>query len=82
MLSTDWRDRIVRHPDILVGKPAIEGTRLSIELILGRLAQGWTHEMMLEVYPQLGCEDILASLSFAADRMRKESHTLLDSLAT
>lgn len=77
----DWRERIVCDPDILVGKPAVKGTRLSVELILGWLARGWTHEMLLESYPQLERDDILAVLAFAADKMREESYTLLDNPA-
>lgn len=74
----DWRERIVSDPEILVGKPCVKGTRLSVELILGWLAQGWTHEMLLEAYPQLAREDILATLAFAADKMREEAYSLLD----
>ncbi|MCA0241947.1 MAG: DUF433 domain-containing protein [Proteobacteria bacterium] len=74
----DWRDRIVSNPDILVGKPCVKGTRLSVELILGWLAQGWTHEMVLASYPQLGRDDILAALGFAAEKLREESYALLD----
>lgn len=73
----DWRERIVCDPDILVGKPAVRGTRLSVELILGWLGQGWTQEMVLECYPQLTRDDILAVLAFAAERMRGESRTTL-----
>jgi uncharacterized protein (DUF433 family) len=51
MLTMDWRERIVTNPDILVGKPSIKGTRLSVELILGWLAQGWTVDMLVENYP-------------------------------
>ena len=72
MADTDWRDRIVTDPDILVGKPTIKGTRISVELILGWLAQGWTHEQVLEAYPHITREDILAALAFAADLMREE----------
>lgn len=74
----DWRERIVCNPDILVGKPTVKGTRLSVELILGWLAQGWTNEMLLEAYPQLTRDDVLAALAFAADKMREEAYTLLD----
>jgi uncharacterized protein (DUF433 family) len=74
----DWHGRIVCNPDILVGKPTVKGTRLSVELILGWLAQGWTHEMLVESYPQLSRDDILAALAFAAEKMREESYTLLD----
>ena len=58
-----WRERIVSDPDILVGKPSVKGSRISVELILGWLAQGWTHEMLLEAYPQLIRDDILAALA-------------------
>ena len=74
----NWRDRIVSDPDILVGKPAVKGTRISVELILGWLAQGWTHEMLLDSYPQLAREDILAALAFAAEMMRDESYVALE----
>jgi uncharacterized protein (DUF433 family) len=77
----DWRERIVSDPDILVGKPAVKGTRISVELILGWLAQGWSHEMLLESYPQLAREDILAALAFAAELMREESYLALDKAA-
>lgn len=75
----EWRDRIVCDPGILVGKPTVKGTRLSVELILGWLAQGWTHDTLVEAYPQLTREDVLAALAFAADKMREESYTLLHS---
>ena len=77
----DWRERIVSDPDILVGKPAVKGTRISVELILGWLAQGWTHEMLLESYPQLAREDNLAALAFATELMREESYVALDKAA-
>jgi uncharacterized protein (DUF433 family) len=70
--------RQVCHPAILVGKPTVKGRRLSVELILGWLAQGWTREMLLDSYPQLAREDILAALAFAAAKMREESYSLLD----
>jgi uncharacterized protein (DUF433 family) len=77
----DWRERIESNPDILVGKPSVRGTRISVELILGWLGQGWTHEMLLEAYPQLVREDILAALAFAADMLRDESYVALDKAA-
>lgn len=49
----EWRDRIVSVPEILVGKPVIKGSRISVELILGWLANGWTHEQILESYPNI-----------------------------
>lgn len=69
----DWRERIVCDPEILAGKPAVKRTRLSVELILGWLAQGWTHEMVLESYPQLTRDDILAALAFAVEKIGEQS---------
>lgn len=70
----DWRERITSDPGVLVGKPAIKGTRISVELILGWLASGWTHEMILESYPHITDDDILASLAFAAEMLRDEDY--------
>ena len=77
----DWRERIVTNPDILVGKPSIRGTRLSVELILGWLAQGWTIEVLLENYPALTRDDVLAALAFAADMMREERYIAIHQAA-
>lgn len=73
----DWRTRIVTDPDVLVGKPTVKGTRISVELILGWLAQGWTHEQLLESYPQITRDDILAALAFAAEMMREEQYAVI-----
>ncbi len=73
----NWRERIESNPDILVGKPSIKGTRISVELILGWLANGWTQETILESYPQLTRDDILAALAFAAEFMREEEYVVL-----
>jgi uncharacterized protein (DUF433 family) len=81
MAETDWRERIVTDPDILVGKPTIKGTRISVELILGWLAQGWTHEQLLENYSHITREDVLAALAFAANMLREERYGLIDKTA-
>jgi uncharacterized protein (DUF433 family) len=70
----DWHNHIVSDPEILVGKPVIKGTRISVELILGWLANGWTFEQVLESYPLITREDIQAALSFAAERLREEDY--------
>jgi uncharacterized protein (DUF433 family) len=77
----DWRERIVTNPDILVGKPTVKGTRISVELILGWLGHGWSHEQLLENYPHITREDILAALAFAAEMLREEQYTLIDKTA-
>lgn len=70
----EWRDHITSDPAVLVGKPVIKGTRISVELILGWLANGWTYEQVLESYPHVTREDILAALAFAEEVMRDEHY--------
>lgn len=77
----DWRNRIVTDPDILVGKPTIKGTRISVELVLGWLASDWTFDNLLESYPNITREDILAALAFAADLMRDEQYLAIHKAA-
>ena len=77
----DWRERIVTNPDILVGKPTVKGTRLSVELILGWLAQGWTIEVLLENYPSLTRDDVLAALAFAAAMLHDERYIAIHQAA-
>ena len=73
----DWRDRITSNPEILVGKPVIKGTRISVELILGWLANGWSFDKIIEAYPHISREDIFAALAFAAEVMHQEHYIAL-----
>jgi uncharacterized protein (DUF433 family) len=68
----NWRDRIVVDQDILLGKPSIKGSRISVELVLDRTADGWTIDDILAAYPSITREDVLAALSFAAELFREE----------
>jgi uncharacterized protein (DUF433 family) len=77
----NWREHIVTDPAILVGKPVIKGTRISVELILGWLANGWTFEQVLESYPHITRDDIQAALAFAAERLHEEDYIPLPHLA-
>jgi uncharacterized protein (DUF433 family) len=63
---TDWRE-ITADPDVMVGKPVIAGTRLTVEFIVERLADGWTEEELLQNYPGLTREQIHACLAYAAE---------------
>ena len=72
--ATNWRGRIVSDPDVLIGKPTIKGTRISVELILGWLAVGWTIKQVLDAYPPVTRGDVLAVFAFAADMMRDEKY--------
>jgi len=72
MMSEDWKERIVVDSDILVGKPVVKGTRISAEFILELLANGWAFEEILENYPQLKKEDILAVLKYTTEIFKEE----------
>lgn len=63
----DWRQHIERDPAVLGGKPKIRGTRISVELVLGRLGEGWSEEQLLEAYPHIAREQVHACLSYAAE---------------
>ena len=59
-MDIDWRKFIHSDPEILLGKPVVKGTRLSVEFILGLFAEGWTEQQVLENYPTLTTESIKA----------------------
>ena len=77
----DWRERITTEPDILISKPTVKGTRISVELIVGWLAQGWTHEQLLESYPHITRDDILAALAFTTEMLRDEDYVAIHKAA-
>lgn len=58
-------NRIVLDPKIMVGKPTIKGTRITVQLILGLLSQGATPEELIAEYPHITKADIYACLLFA-----------------
>jgi uncharacterized protein (DUF433 family) len=61
---------IVSDPQVMMGKPVIAGTRITVELILEKLAAGETTEQILAAHPRLSSAAISASLSFAKDTLR------------
>jgi uncharacterized protein (DUF433 family) len=67
----NWEDYIHSDPDILVGKPVIKGTRLSVEFILGLFSTGWTEKQILENYPTLTPASLRAVLAFNYECMRE-----------
>lgn len=64
--------RIVVDPKILIGKPVVRGTRISVELVVELLAAGWSHKQILASYPHLCEEDIRACLAYASELLREE----------
>jgi uncharacterized protein (DUF433 family) len=68
----EYTKRIVSDSDIMLGKPIIKGTRITVELVLRKLSEGMTIEELLEAYPHLTREDILAAISYSADVIARE----------
>jgi uncharacterized protein (DUF433 family) len=64
--------RIALAPDVLAGKPVIRGTRLSVEFVIGLMADGWREADILENYPGITHDDILACLAYARDTLSSE----------
>ncbi len=64
-------ERIVLDPHIRSGKPTVRGTRLTVGDVLGYLAGGMTEQELLEAFPSLTHEDVLACLAYAAERERR-----------
>jgi len=67
-----YKERIEINSKILLGKPIIKGTRISVEFILELLANGWSYEEILKNYPQLTKEDILAAIEYSLELVRNE----------
>ena len=65
-------DRIEMRPDVMLGKPVIRGTRVTVELVLRKLAEGLNPSELLDAYPRLTLEDVQAAIAFAADAIAHE----------
>ena len=72
MAQISLSERITVDPAVLVGKPVIRGTRLSVEVIMGLLAEGWSHADIQRSYPGLAEEDILAYRDYARELVASE----------
>ena len=68
----NWRTRIVANPDVLVGKPVINGTRISVEIVMDLLTAGYTPTQIIEQYDHLTIDDIQACLAYATEVIRSE----------
>ncbi len=67
-----WRRHIVIDPAVLVGKPIVKGTRISVELLLDRLADGWSYSEILAAYPHLSRKQVQAAVTFASELFKQE----------
>ena len=68
-MTDDTSALITADPEILGGKPIIAGTRISVQLILEKLSDGWSIQDLLEDYPHLTREQIIAAIAYAASAM-------------
>ncbi len=66
------QDLIQSDPSVMMGKPVVAGTRITVELILEKLAAGESAEQILEEHPRLSREAIQAALSFASEALRAD----------
>jgi len=64
--------RIALDPEVLVGKPVIRGTRIAVEFVIGLMADDWTEADILESYPGITHDDIIACLAYARDALSSE----------
>lgn len=75
-MSFVLKDRIEVNPNVMLGKPVIQGTRIPVELIVRKLGEGATEADLLDAYPRLTQEDIRAALAYAADSLAHEAIVL------
>ncbi len=63
---------IERNPAVMLGKPVIKGTRITVELLMRKLSEGFTVEDILEMYPHLTITQVRAAFAYAADKIADE----------
>ncbi len=69
----EWKQYITTDAAVLVGKPIIAGTRLSVEFILDLISEGWSEKDILRNYPGITREQLLACVAYAKDLVSEES---------
>jgi uncharacterized protein (DUF433 family) len=67
-----YKERIESNPKVMLGKPVIKGTRITVELILKKLSEGATRQEVIDMYPHLKEEDINAVLEYASEVIKNE----------
>jgi uncharacterized protein (DUF433 family) len=68
----NWKGHIISDPKILLGKPTIKGTRISVELILELFALGWTETQVLDSYPSVSADSLRAVFAYLKDCIQQE----------
>jgi len=67
-----YQDRITANPKVMLGKPVVKGTRITVELILRKIAGGYSFDEIIEMYPHISKDDILACVSYAVSVIESE----------
>lgn len=67
---TNWKEHIITDKTVLLGKPVIKGTRLSVDHLIGLLAQGWSEKQILDNFTRLTQDDLKAIFSYIQDCMK------------
>jgi uncharacterized protein (DUF433 family) len=75
-MSMDWREHIERVPGVMVGKPIFRGTRITVEFVLERLAQGAKPEELIKSHPSLTETHVMAALAYALSVVRQDELVL------
>ena len=70
-------ENVCIDPAVMLGKPTIRGTRITVELVLRKLAEGATTAELVEAYPQLSPDSIHAAITYAADSLAHEELVLV-----
>lgn len=71
-MASDYKNKIVSDYRVMLGKPVIKGTRITVELILRKLSEGATVQDIEKMYPHLRTDDIMAALMYASDVVANE----------
>jgi uncharacterized protein (DUF433 family) len=70
--AMDWHQHIERVPGVMLGKPVFRGTRITVEFVLERLAQGARPEDLVKSHPPLTLDHVMAALSYALSAVRQD----------
>jgi uncharacterized protein (DUF433 family) len=68
----NWQEYIVSDKQVLLGKPIIKGTRISVELVLELFSSGWTEKQILDSYPSVSAESLRAVFTYLKACMQQE----------
>ncbi len=79
MNDTTSGPRVESNPKVMLGKPIVRGTRITVELILRKLSEGATEDELMDAYPRLSRDDIRAAIAYAADTLANEETLSLES---